>query len=196
MSLATPILPRPNALGKSLHGGRECPALDEAIEQLGGVERPLFVGKETPTVDRKFEQPWHRALVSLRASGMSQRDIARDLGMSETAISFALQQPWVQAELAKRLENLDKNIMAIIQGEAMSSLNVLLEIRDDKKASAQVRAKVCEGLLDRVFGKASQKVEIQQTNAGDPVAEAEALKREIAANATKFNFGEAAGSGS
>lgn len=177
---------------------REQMTLDKALAQLGQVERPLFYGKEKPREQaRKFEQPWHAAAVSLRALGASVSAIARDLGMSTEAVSQALQTPWIQAQVRAKLEEGERSIMDILKGETLKSVEVLVAIRDDEKVSANTRANVASGLLDRVLGKASQKVEVTATQGGDPVMEAQLLKEQIARDAGRLNLTtarEAAGS--
>jgi len=165
--------------------------LNKALDQLGQVERPLFHGKEHGngnSTDRKFEQPWHAVAVSLRALGASVSSIARDLGMTEASVSSALQTPWIQAQVRAKLEEGERTIMDILKGETLKSVEVLVAIRDDEKVSANTRANVASGLLDRVLGKASQKVEVTATQGGDPVAEAQMLKEQIARDAGRLNL--------
>lgn len=182
---------------------RERMTLDKALAQLGPVERPLFAGKEHGNgggekFNREFEQPWHSAAVSMRALGASVSDIAKDLGLTPGAVSAALQTPWVQAQVRAKLEQSERCVLDILRSETLKNVETLVAIRDDEKVSANTRANIANSLLDRVLGKASQKIEVSASQGGDPVMEAQLLKEQIARDAGRLNLTaahEVAGSG-
>jgi predicted transcriptional regulator len=170
-------------------------SLDKALDQLGPVERPLFVGKERGNADenanRKFEQPWHTAAISMRALGASIVDIAKDLGINPASVSQLLQTPWAQAQLRAKLEQTERSVLDILRSETIKNVETLVALRDDEKVSSNTRANIANSLLDRVLGKASQKVEVSTAQSGDPVAEAELLKEQIARDAGKLKLSAA-----
>jgi predicted transcriptional regulator len=169
--------------------------LDKALDQLGQVERPLFVGKENGNVDertnRKFEQPWNTAAITMRALGASVTDIAKDLGLTQAAVSSFLQTPWAQAQLRAKLEQSERSVLDILRSETIKNVETLVALRDDEKVSSNTRANIANSLLDRVLGKASQKIEVSSQASGDPVAEAELLKEQIARDAGKLKLSAA-----
>ncbi len=170
-------------------------SLDKALDQLGQVERPLFVGKEVGNSqaesNRKFEQPWNTAAITMRALGASVSDIAQDLGLNQSTVSTFLQTPWAQAQLRAKLEQTERSVLDILRSETIKNVETLVALRDDEKVSSNTRANIANSLLDRVLGKASQKVEVSTTQSGDPVAEAELLKEQIARDAGKLRLSTA-----
>ena len=53
----------------------------------------------------------------------------------------------------------------------------LIELRDNPETPASVRAMICKDLLDRVLGKAVQRIEaVNEVHSDDPVKEVEMLE--------------------
>ena len=132
--------------------------------------------------DRKWEFPWHRAAISLLSAGYTIRDTAAMVEKSETSVKQLAHTPWVAERIANKMEKSEDCLMEAMRSEPANSFNKLIELRDNPKVSPTVQAAVCNSILDRVMGKATNKIEVSQgPKAEDPVREAERLRQEISA---------------
>lgn len=61
----------------------------------------------------------------------------------------------------------------LLKGATTDSIFKLIELRDDDKTPKAVVAKVCDSLLDRVLGKATQRVEVNNPPSVEDAAEAD-----------------------
>ena len=156
--------------------------------------RPLANAEETKGVRIEKENSRHRVLVYLFAQGGSAKNVFQQLGgewneETNSAVSgtgeYSYQhllnirrQPWFQNELlAVIAENGSPLIEARLKLEMMSSLETLIEIRDNKKERGATRVTAANSLLDRYLGKPTQKVEqIQPASVANYEAEREELE--------------------
>lgn len=130
--------------------------------------------------DRVFEFPWHKTAAYMLAGGMPMNKVAAALGRTPNSISLLMREKWFQQAITEAMsEHGGKDVMDMIKGEALASLSVLLSLRDDVTVKPQVRATIASDILDRAFGKPTQRVEtVGVPKADDPVAEVERLERE------------------
>jgi hypothetical protein len=119
----------------------------------------------------------------LFASGYtSTKDVAAACEVSSPTVLNLLRQDWFQERVTKLMaENGGKDIMAMLRSEQFNSMVVMVEMRDDKNTPPPVRAGICKDILDRTLGKATQRIQVEETPASDdPVAEARRLEDELA----------------
>lgn len=140
--------------------------------RLNGAKPPLWpLGKE---------QLWHRAAASIFACGVCVRDVARQLGKSETTLQNLTRQPWFQEEVSRLMREQGRDMNALFAAEQINSLQTLVKLRDDRNTPAAARIQCARDILDRALGKPVQRVETSGIPVSDdPVAEAEALTLEI-----------------
>ena len=126
------------------------------------------------------EKPIHRTAAMLFASGWTTREVAKACDLGEGTVRNLLRTPWFQERVTQLLAlNGGQDIMALFRSEQFASLATLIEVRDDPKASAAVRAKVANDILDRVLGRAVQRIESTNVpHSSDPVAETAQLAEE------------------
>ena len=129
------------------------------------------------------EKPWHRKAALLTAGGYSVSEIAEILDYGVEAVRAVQRTPWFQSEVTRCLEKAGgEDIVALFKSKVLNALNVECEILDNPQVSPAVRANIAKNQIERVFGKATQRIEVDSTvRSGDPVAEVEALEREVAA---------------
>lgn len=121
------------------------------------------------------DDPKYRLLEYMAASGKTRRDIATSVGMSYSWVCQIFKQQWFKTNVAKILqENGSDAIQSFLQVEAMPSLEVVSEIRDDPEAPAAARLSAANSILDRLLGKPKEKIEV--TNKTNKAVEAEADK--------------------
>lgn len=143
--------------------------------RLHGSKQPAFILSE--------EKPWHRLAAYLFASGYnSMKDVASACEVTEPTVRNLLRQAWFQERVTKLLaDNGGRDIMALLRSEQFNSLVVMIEMRDDKNTPPPVRAGVCKDILDRTLGKATQRIQVEESpSSDDPVAEARRLESELA----------------
>ena len=139
------------------------------------------VARDLPGSSRKTERPWHRAAMYLLASGLTQQAVADALGRAPESVAQLVASPWFQQRLTEHIHrNGGGDIMQALQAESQKSLAVLIRLRDDEKVSPMVRSNIARDILDRVCGKATQRVEVQRiAESTDPVDEVKQLEEEM-----------------
>lgn len=113
---------------------------------------------------------------------VSGAEVARAFDVSLPTIYNLMRQPWFQERVTTMMaEHGGKDIMALFRAEGWNSLVTLVELRDESKVSATVRASCARDILDRALGKPLQRIETSdEVRSADPVAEAERLKEDNA----------------
>ena len=149
-------------------------ALAELFAEKGVPEDGLFNAK-CPNLQVKHEKPEHRYLLWMKAQGASNREISEQSGYTEPWLSQVFRQPWAQATLVQMLKESGKSVLdqtlAIIQGEAINSLNRLVAVRDDPATPKAVQRACCVDIIEQFLGKPKQKVEVAQGGSSDTVEE-------------------------
>lgn len=126
------------------------------------------------------EQPGHLILARFLALGLSQTDAAKAAGYGPSHVSRLLKMPWFQERVAQFLAEAAKgDLMTMFRGAGLKAFVVLEELIDSPKTPAAVKLAAVKEVLERNLGKSTQYLEVKSTGSGDPVAEAEALEREV-----------------
>lgn len=166
--------------------GSQSPFMTEEVKEIlevytrGDNGAPLFnddviTGQDTNHL-RKKEQPHHRIMVLLRAQGYTTREIARQLGYSDAAVSTALRQPWARAELVRLITSTGmEGVEKLLKAEMVPSILRLVDVRDSADAKGSEVIAACNSLIDRFLGKPVQRVETSKA----PETDVEALQAEL-----------------
>jgi len=153
---------------------------DVDTEEIGGTsEARLFRGTPEPLRELQKERPIHRIAAFMVAAGASFQEVARRLDVHHNTVSNWFRQKWFQEYVDDeiRAAGIDplKNLLA---GAAKDCVLTLIELRDDEKVPASVRAKAASDILDRAYGKAPSVVHnVQHT--GQAMTDITAVEREI-----------------
>lgn len=132
----------------------------ELVLRDGGLGFPLdnFHGVDAPKEVIQREKGVHRLMEYMYASGKSLRDIAAETGYSEAQVSKISRQTWFRANVAQLIHSQGAgNIQSLIEGGAVEAAMVLRDLATSGETEA-VRLKASQDILDRVMGKATQKV--------------------------------------
>lgn len=150
--------------------------LERGVEENRLFGRPNPEGKKV----RKFEQPWQRHAAWMAARNATQKEIAEFCSVEPSTVCILFKQPWFQETVLETMRDMgQRDIMELLKAESINSFLTLVEIRDDKKAPATVRAKTALDILQQVLGKPTQRVEtVGTTVSDDPVAEVARLRAE------------------
>lgn len=175
MNAFDPIMPE---VKRTWGGTGENPVADRGVELNRLFGRP----DPKPQQVRKYEQPWHRVAAHMYAQGCSQKDIAAAVDRAPQHVSALVKNPWFQQtvfELQK--EHGLTDVMEVIKGECLNSVQKLVELRDSVKTPASVVANISFGLLYQHLGKPTQRIETKDVpTSEDPVAEVARLEKENA----------------
>lgn len=140
-------------------------------------------GSKPPKFELVTEKPWHRAAALMFAAGaVTAKEVAEAFGVSVPTVYNVMRQPWFQERVTGLMaEHGGRDIMALFRAEGFNSLVTLVEIRDEPKTPPAVKRASCVDILDRAFGKPTQRVEhSEDPTSADPVAEVRRLEEENA----------------
>lgn len=145
-------------------------ALDAACEALDGAP-PLFNDNRAggaagaACYERQRERPEHREMVLMRQLGFTAREIAEKVGYTPAGVNQVLRQPWARQRILEGLHASASKLQDMLDREAAESLLVQLELRDSPATPTAVKAKICDSIMDRALGKATQKVDVTRRDA-------------------------------
>ena len=128
------------------------------------------------------ERPEHRMVLFMKAQMLSNREIARELDLTEGSVSQITRQPWFRHALARRMEDAGGDILRkTLEGVALDCVYNLITIANGQQEGAKVadiRA-ANDSLLDRFLGKATQRVEQFDGGKVPTTNEIESLDRQL-----------------
>lgn len=133
-------------------------------------------------VHRTREEPWHRQAARLLVQGVRKGEVAKLFGdRGGQNISALLRSSFFRKLIEEESKNLGTDLTKCFSAEALASVDTIVQIRDNEKASTATRLAAAVHLLDRVLGKATQKVELSKTEMqGSPEEQIENLRRQRA----------------
>jgi len=164
--------------------------LAESLREYTEDPNRLF-NDSVPLVDLQREKPEHRLVVELKARGMTHREIAALTGYTTVAISYIVRQPWARKRILELIQTSVKAAdpcLELLKQEAANNLQTLIDIRDGAfDAEPSTRAAAANALLDRLWGKPTQKVEQKISRVSlDSVADLEREEARLAAEEARL----------
>jgi hypothetical protein len=106
------------------------------------------------------EKPVHLTVAYLLASGRTRKEISAVTGLTLSTLSSLTRQPWFVARLKEITEAAGKDMVrSFLEGEVVTSLEVLRDLRDDQEQKGPTRLAAANSLLDRFLGKPTVHVE-------------------------------------
>lgn len=126
------------------------------------------------------EMFWHRHAVNYLAMGMSNKETADSCQVEVATINSLLKMEWFNERVKQKMEELGYDLINMFKAEGMASLQTLVEVRDNDKASNRDKLTAATTILDRVLGKATQYVEVKSEHVNsNPVAHIESLQKQV-----------------
>lgn len=131
-------------------------------DRLTGGVNSEYDGALFSDTDPKYvltrEQPVHRRMIELSIQGLTNREIAANMGYSEAHVGTVLQQPFARQRIVQQLQRTTmQELKAFLEAEVMPNVRVLKELRDSSD-DARVRKDCANDLLDRFLGKPKQSI--------------------------------------
>jgi hypothetical protein len=117
----------------------------------------------------------------MAAHGAGVTKIGRALGKTPQCISNLMRNRFFQEMVREEMEVGQRNIRALFRDELLNNLEVLKEIRDDRKELASPRIMSIREINDRALGRPVQPNESASefVPSANPVQEVERLEREV-----------------
>lgn len=144
----------------------------EIIEEMKalGIPKPENVSWGS-WIGPKDHSHRHDLIVHLAASGLPNKTIAAEIGMTDAWISVILSQPQMKAKIrAKQDELFGKDTRARLLALSQKALQGVEEVLDDKSAKNSDKLAASTYILDQAVGKAKQDVSIQGNLLGDLIS--------------------------
>lgn len=176
--LMTPPSGGSGARDVSTNGAEDASGMERAAV-CEALRAPMH-GALAPSQLLQKEAGQHRIIVTLKAQGYSNREIARMTGWSDFMVSNTLRQPWARELLLQLVSEAGATgVMNLLASEQVPSILKLVEVRDSDDAKGSEVIAACNSLLDRFMGKPVQRVESDVTTRVEPTT-VEDLERELA----------------
>lgn len=133
----------------------------EAIrEEFAGCEDKLYNDRD-PHYLIKHQRPEHRVMILLKAQGNSNKEIAQTLGVSAVSVANVLKQPWARKQLLEEINKAGRNeVIQVFKGAALDVAEAVVGIVNDPEARDSDKISASNLILDRLFGKATQPMDI------------------------------------
>lgn len=129
----------------------------ECVEEQ--TPRPLFNARQ-PAYTLKSERPEHRAIIMMSAAGMGNKEIADALGKTAQHVMYVKKQPWAVEQILREMESAGREpVQQLLKVSALEATEMVLGVMRTAD-SAKVRLDAAKEVLDRVFGKSTQKMEV------------------------------------
>jgi transcriptional regulator with XRE-family HTH domain len=117
----------------------------------------------------------HELMIHLAASGVSQKEISRQLGYDQAHVSKILNTPDVKARIRLEIENIyGQDHKKALKARGMKSLEVVDEILEFGKESE--KAAMARWQLEHSVGKASQEIVERKTSLTEVIVKIEQMR--------------------
>ena len=155
-------LPPPKPVNKQLYENSELAGSEIERE---AIESPdALFNRKLPNLAIAHEKSEHRAIILLKARGLTNAEIAKHTGYTEPWVSQITRQPWFQTRLISILNECGKEPLKEWLGAQLEpSLIRLVQLRDQCE-SLPVALAATTNLLDRFLGKPVSRVEMDVRN--------------------------------
>lgn len=157
---------------------------EKIAEVAGPTSEDGLYNDRDPHYLIKHQRPEHRIAILLKAQGNSNREIAQTMGISAVSVANILKQPWARKQLLEEINRAGRNeVIQVFKGAALDVAEAVVAIVNDPETKASDKLSASHLILDRLFGKATQPMDINLSDSKlKTMSDAELLK--IATGAT------------
>ena len=147
-------------------------------ESNGGGELSFYAPEPVYEVER--ERGWHTLAAHLYATGATGTQLAREFGKDTDTIYNLLRQPWFIERVNQIVAERGGDAMELLRGAHTTAIQTVIAILNDPMVPARVRLMAADSIIDRVAGKATQRIEaVGVAPSSDPVAEVAQIEAEM-----------------
>lgn len=144
---------------------------------LGLHRSPLF--KDTAIHGIAEEVPWHRMAAMMLTNGATNLEVAQAAGVKKEAVAHIRGNRWFQELMATLETEKGQAYSALLQGEAVASLEKVIELRDTAE-NPKLVLQAATWLAEQAHGKAIQRVEVKtQKIHASPQDELQSINEEL-----------------
>ena len=116
----------------------------------------------------------------LCAMGVPGAQIAREFNKDPNTVYNLQKQGWFLEKVNQLVAERGSDAMELLRGAHTTAIQTVIAILNDPMVPARVRLMAADSIIDRVAGKATQKIEaVGVVHIDDPVAEMAQLEREM-----------------
>lgn len=162
------------------HNGLAAVAEDD-FEVVKALGIPLK-GAPQQANTKLTEEPWHRTFAYLLLGGATMKDAAKQLGKEYSVCNVVKSQGWFHALMSRLGDQLGQDAaLKLIEGEAVSTVVRIVKLAETA-TSESVKLAANKELMERIFGKAVQSVEVKDSRKSKlpPEEERRQLEAELA----------------
>jgi hypothetical protein len=168
-------------------GGRPHGSRDKVRRKPRGLTSPpesnggeLSFCAPEPAYEVEHERGWHTLAAHLCAMGVPGAQIAREFGKNTETIYNLLRQSWFIEKVNQIVAERGSDAMELLRGAQTTAIQTMIAILSDPMVPARVRLMAADSIIDRVAGKATQRIEaVGVAPSSDPVAEVAGIEREM-----------------
>jgi hypothetical protein len=133
-----------------------------------------------PFYEVEHERGWHTLAAHLCAMGVPGAQIAREFNKDPNTVYNLQKQGWFLEKVNQIVSERGSDAMELLRGAHTTAIQTMISILNDPQVPARVRLMAADSIIDRVAGKATQRIEaVGAAPSSDPVAEVEQLEREL-----------------
>ena len=146
----------------------------------GGGELSLCTPEREPAWTVENERGWHTLAAHLCAMGVPGAQIAREFNKDRDVIYNLAKQGWFIERVNQIVAERGSDAMELLRGAQTTAIQTMIGILNDPMVPARVRLMAADSIIDRVAGKATQRIEaVSAAPSSDPVAEVAQIEREM-----------------
>ena len=147
-------------------------------ESNGGAELSLCAPE--PFYEVEHERGWHTLAAHLCAMGVPGAQIAREFNKDPNTVYNLQKQGWFLEKVNQLVAERGSDAMELLRGAQTTAIQTVIAILNDPQVPARVRLMAADSIIDRVAGKATQRIEaVGVAPSSDPVAEVALLERQM-----------------
>lgn len=128
--------------------------------------------------------------LKLEFPALSNAELAKRLGVSRQATWEWSKLPEVQAELDRRLQEINRDANKYLKARTGKLMDAILDLALNKKTEARVRNSALQYLIDRSLGKSADTVDINMMDCGNGKDALDAFKQFLESNGYETKDGD------
>lgn len=135
----------------------------EKMQEEFANEPDQLYNDRPPRYIIKHQKPEHRNMILLKAQGCSNKEIAELMGVTAVCVANVLKQPWARQQVLQEINSLGRNeVTQIFKSAAADVAQMLVDTVNSVDEKVTPREKISAGslILDRLFGKAAQPIDV------------------------------------
>ena len=169
-------------------GGRPRGSRDKVRRKPRGLASPpqysnsgeLSFCAPEPFYEVEHERGWHTLAAHLCAMGVPGAQIAREFNKDPNTVYNLQKQGWFLEKVNQLVAERGSDAMELLRGAHTTAIQTMIAILNDPMVPARVRLMAADSIIDRVAGKATQRIEaVGVAPSSDPVAEVALLERQM-----------------